>query len=105
MTRHWSLILSKTHGCKMKISTVPVHGFVEPKLNWHQTKLERIFCTPEKTVNSQKEGIDVAQDITFACSDIARQNLGSALMKNYVHAGKTFRLGCSGFPLNTVTIS
>ena len=32
--------------------------------------------------NRQKECIDVASDITFACSDIIRPDLGTALIEN-----------------------
>ena len=45
--------------------------------------------------------MDVAPDITFACVDIARPDLGTASMENHVHADETFRLG--SFPRNTVT--
>ena len=45
--------------------------------------------------------MDVASDITFACSHIARPDLGTALIENYVHADKTFCL--ESFPRNTVT--
>ena len=34
---------------------------------------------------SQKECIDHASDIVFACSDIIRLDFGTALIENYVH--------------------
>ena len=54
--------------------------------------------------NRFKECIDVVTlFLTLACFDIARQDLGTALMENYVHADETFRLASS--PRNTVTRS
>ena len=50
---------------------------------------------------SQKEAWTFALDVTFACFDIARPGLGTALRENYVHADETFRLG--SFPRNTGT--
>ena len=52
--------------------------------------------TPPKRMHSLRS-FHVVPDITFACYDIARPDLGTVLMENYVHAYKTFRL-CS-FPM------
>ena len=49
MTRLLSFILPKMQECKMKIFTVPVHGFSAPKLDYRLPKLGRMCCIPEKT--------------------------------------------------------
>ena len=67
----------------MKICTVPVHGFSAPKLDWPLPKLGGMCCIPRE--NQQQECIDVASDSMFACSDITKADLGTALIENYVH--------------------
>ena len=53
MTRQQSSILPKMQECKMKICTVPVHGFSQPKLDCHLPKLERMCFIPEKTAKKK----------------------------------------------------
>ena len=76
----------------MKICTVPVHGFSQPKLDCHLPKLERMCFIPEKT--AKKKCIDAASDITFACYDIiAGADLGTTSIKGYVYGDVLIRLG------------
>ena len=60
--------------------------------------------------NCQKECIDVASDITCACSDIIRPDLGTALIEHnqgtalIIFLVTSYRCLCLGsFPRNTVT--
>ena len=52
--------------------------------------------------NRQKECIDAASDITFACSDIiAGPNLGTTSIEGYVHGDVPIRLGSlKRWPMN-----
>ena len=42
--------------------------------------------------NHQKECIDAASDVEFACYDIEGQDLGTTLIEGYVHGDVPIRL-------------
>ena len=77
MTRWQSSILQEIQECETKICTVPVHGFPLQSSIGSCQNLEGCVAYPRKL---QKECIEVASDILFACSDIVRQDSGTALI-------------------------
>ena len=93
MTRLLSSILPKMQECKMKF--MPVHGFCTPNL----TKARLLPAKTWRGVlhsrkNSQKECIDAASDITFACYYIiAGLELGTTSIEGYVHGDVPIWLG------------
>ena len=88
MTRQLSSILPKMQACKMKIGTA---RFFSAKARLAPAKTWKDVLHSQE--NRRKECIEAASDITFACYNIAGQDLGTTSINCYVHVDVPTWLG------------
>ena len=81
----------------MKIRTVPIRGFLAPKLHWLLPKIGRMCCIPEKT--AKKNAQTLLQTLSLYATivtDIARPaqilDLGTTLIEGYLHGDVPIKL-------------
>ena len=96
MTMLRSSLLPKMQECKMKKFHRACTWFFRAKARLQPAKTWKDVLHSRK--DRQKECMDAALDITFACYDItvtAGQDLGTTSIEGYVHGDVPIRLGCT----------